>query len=242
MSAPGGRPPEPRQRWRIVFAPATPRLPPEHGDGVAGWEAALIAAGLPLAYSQGRRGPPAGGPRSRVAGRRAGEAELADVLLTDRLTRVEFRSRLAERMPSGHDLVDLFDVWLGEPSLAARLAAADYRLDVGGASPVELADACSCAARVRHARSGHARRARAARWPTTCGRWSWVWRSAPEPGHPTARRCRPWSGCACATARKAARVARTRSSSPWASTSARDLVVGRAIRERLLTSDELPPG
>ena len=137
----GGRPAEPRQRWRIVFARAAPPVP-EHGDGVAGWEAALAAAGLPLAFSQGRVA------RARVALATAlpigiaGEAELADVVLTERLTRADVWSRLDGQMPDGHRLVDLFDVWLGEPSLAARLAAADYRLDVRGAGAAELAEAC----------------------------------------------------------------------------------------------------
>lgn len=137
----GGRPAEPRQRWRIVFARPAP-LAPEHGDGLAGWEAALAAAGLPLAFSQGRVA------RARLALAAAlpigvaGEAELADMVLTARLTRPDVRSRLEGRLPDGHRLVDLFDVWLGEPSLAARLAAADYRLDLRGADVADLAGAC----------------------------------------------------------------------------------------------------
>jgi radical SAM-linked protein len=72
----------------------------------------------------------------------AGEAELADVVLTERLTQSEVRSRLDGRLPDGHRLVDLFDVWIGEASLAASLAAADYRLDVRGAGVAELSEAC----------------------------------------------------------------------------------------------------
>jgi radical SAM-linked protein len=137
----GGRPAEPRQRWRIVFARAAPPSP-EHGDGVAGWEAALAAAGLPLAFGQGRAVRPRVALAAALPIGIAGEAELADVVLTERLTRADVRSRLDGRMPAGHRLVDLFDVWLGEPSLAARLAAADYRLDVRGAGAPELAEAC----------------------------------------------------------------------------------------------------
>jgi radical SAM-linked protein len=71
-----------------------------------------------------------------------GEGELAEMVLTERLTRVDVRSRLEGRLATGHRLVDLFDVWLGDPSLAASLAAADYRLEVEGVSAVELAEAC----------------------------------------------------------------------------------------------------
>ena len=60
----------------------------------------------------------------------AGEAELVDVVLTERLTLAEVRARLAGHLPDGDRLIDLFDVWLGEPPLAARLAAADYRVDL----------------------------------------------------------------------------------------------------------------
>lgn len=136
------RPAEPRQRWRIVFArPAPPS--PEHGDGVAGWETALAAARLPVALSQGRTARPRVSLAAALPIGVAGEAELADVVLTERLTRSELRSRLEGRLPDGHRLVDLFDVWLGEPSLAASLAAADYRLDVRGAGAAELGGACT---------------------------------------------------------------------------------------------------
>jgi radical SAM-linked protein len=137
----GGRPAEPRQRWRIVFArPAPPS--PEHGDGLVAWEAALAAARLPLAFSQGRNARPRVALAAALPIGVAGEAELADVVLTERLMRSEVRSRLDGRLPGGHCLVDLFDVWLGEPSLAASLAAADYRLDVRGAGAAELGEAC----------------------------------------------------------------------------------------------------
>jgi radical SAM-linked protein len=137
----GGRPAEPRQRWRIVFArPAPPS--PEYRDGVAGWETALAATRLPVAFSQGRSARPRVALAAALPIGVAGEAELADMVLTERLTRSEVRSRLDGRLPDGHRLVDLFDVWLGEPSLAASLAAADYRLDVRGASAAELGEAC----------------------------------------------------------------------------------------------------
>lgn len=137
----GERPAEPRQRWRIVFGrPAPPS--PEHGDGVAGWETALAAARLPVAFSQGRNARPRVSLAAALPVGVAGEAELAEVVLTERLTRSEVRSRLEGRLPDGHRLVDLFDVWLGEPSLAASLAAADYRLEVRGAGGAELGGAC----------------------------------------------------------------------------------------------------
>ncbi len=72
----------------------------------------------------------------------AGEAEVVDVVLTDRLTLAEVRARLAGHLPDGDRLIDLFDVWLGEPPLATRLMAADYRVDLRSAPTAELARAC----------------------------------------------------------------------------------------------------
>jgi hypothetical protein len=72
-----------------------------------------------------------------------GELELVDVLLAERLTLPELRARLQTGLPEGHRLVDLHDVWLGEPTVAGRLVAADYRTAVHGASRAELEQACA---------------------------------------------------------------------------------------------------
>jgi hypothetical protein len=71
-----------------------------------------------------------------------GERELVDLLLAERLTLPELRARLEVGLPDGHRLVDVHDVWLGEPAVATRLVAADYRAAVHGASRSELARGC----------------------------------------------------------------------------------------------------
>ena len=102
------------------------------------WAAALGAAGIPLASGGGKS------PRVRLsfaAPAPAGvpcERELLDIVLTERLARAELRDRLEQACPAGRRIVDLFDVWLGEPSITARLGAADYRIVVAGATPDEL--------------------------------------------------------------------------------------------------------
>jgi hypothetical protein len=72
-----------------------------------------------------------------------GERELVDLLLAERLTLPGLRARLEVGLPDGHRLVDLHDVWLGEPAVATRLVAADYRIAVHGASRAELARGCA---------------------------------------------------------------------------------------------------
>lgn len=61
----------------------------------------------------------------------SGDRELADLYVTDRLPIASIRPAVEGALPPGHHLVDLWDVWLGEPALAAQLEAADYRVEVG---------------------------------------------------------------------------------------------------------------
>lgn len=60
----------------------------------------------------------------------AGEHELADLFVVERQPVSDVRARLADHLPAGHELVDLHDVWLGEPPLAGQVVAADYRVSV----------------------------------------------------------------------------------------------------------------
>jgi radical SAM-linked protein len=97
----------------------------------AAWANAIEAAGLPLAGSDGQRG------RSRIAfgaplpvGMTA-ERELIDVVLVDRWPVWRVREALIPHLPEGWRLIDVVDVWLGGPPLAGRVAAADYRIELG---------------------------------------------------------------------------------------------------------------
>ena len=120
--------PEPRQRWRLVVG-CGPEAPPLAQRDVAdAWSAAVEASGLPVMPGPGDP------PRPRLAfgaplpiGMTA-EAELIDVLLTERWPRWRVREALEPRVPTGWRLTDLADVWLGGPALAGAVAAADYRI------------------------------------------------------------------------------------------------------------------
>ena len=119
----------PRQRWRLVLARAAD-APQIAGRELAdAWETTLEASGLPVHR-------PAGRVRGRVAFAAplplgvAAERELADVLLAERVPIWRVREALADRLPAGWTLVDLFDVWVAGPPLAGRVVAADYRVEV----------------------------------------------------------------------------------------------------------------
>lgn len=120
---------EPRQRWRIVFARDAGAPPLTQRELHDAWDRALVESGLPVVEG-GRRGPISFGAALPIG--IAAERELADVLLTARRPVWDVRQRLAARLPGGIRLVDLHDVWLGEPPLAGQVAAAVYRVTLAG--------------------------------------------------------------------------------------------------------------
>ena len=67
----------------------------------------------------------------------AAEAELIDVVVTERWPAWRVRDALADHLPDGWRVVDVQDVWLAGPPLAGRVAAADYRVVLAGAPPTD---------------------------------------------------------------------------------------------------------
>lgn len=133
-------PAEPRQRWRVTFRrrPDAPSLA-QREQGAA-WEAAVAVSGLPIV------GLDLPTPRPRLAFAAplpvgmAADAELVDLLLSERRPVADVRVRLAGSLPAGHELVDVVDVWLGAPALAGQVAAADYLVELSvpeGAPPID---------------------------------------------------------------------------------------------------------
>lgn len=122
------------QRWRLLIRrTAGPLTQREHE---LAWEEALEASGLPCVRSAaGRRAPRMTFAVPLPVGV-AGEAEPAEILLTERRRAVEVRTALRSVMPGGTELVDLHDVWLGEPGLPSLVTAADYRIELDPAVPV----------------------------------------------------------------------------------------------------------
>jgi radical SAM-linked protein len=128
---------EPRQRWRLVVARAADAPEQPQRDLADAWVAAIEAAGLPVAWTDGAR------PRPRIAFGAplpvgmAADAELIDVVMTERWPAWQVRDALTGHVPAGWRLVELADVWLAGPPLAGRVAAADYRVVLTGRPPVD---------------------------------------------------------------------------------------------------------
>ena len=103
---------------RSTGAPEQPQR-----DVADGWATAIDAARLPVAWTEGAR------PRPRIAFAAplpigmAANAELIDVVLTERWPAWRLREALAGHVPFGWRLVEVHDVWLAGPPLAGRVAA-----------------------------------------------------------------------------------------------------------------------
>jgi hypothetical protein len=108
----------------------------------AAWEAALLAAGLPVAGLDAPKSKPRLLHAAPLSGAIPGEAELVDLWLVERLPAWRVREALAGHLPPGYRLVELYDVWLGEASLPGRVAAAVYRAVVD-VPPDVLVSACT---------------------------------------------------------------------------------------------------
>jgi radical SAM-linked protein len=132
---------EAKQRWRLAFRRDPAAMYLSHLDAVHAWERALRRGEIPVSMSEGFS------PRPRLVfaaplplGMLA-EHELADMVLAERMTLPDLRTRLAACLPAGYAVTELFDVWVGEPALAPQLAAADYRMTLLGVDEDPLAAA-----------------------------------------------------------------------------------------------------
>ena len=134
---------EPRQRWRLVVARSAGAPELAQREVAEGWVAAIEAAGLPVAWTEGARSRPRIAFGAPLPVGMAADAELIDVVLTERWPVWRLREALTDRLPVGWSLVDLQDVWLAGPPLAGRVAAADYRVTLAGAVPVDRLRACA---------------------------------------------------------------------------------------------------
>lgn len=134
----------PIQRWRLTYSRSADAPTLSQREQIAAWDDTLAAAGLrdPERTEQPKLSLAAPIPAGLTADR-----ELADLFLSRRLTAADLRERLNGNLPVGHRLVDLHDVWLGEPALQGVVVAGDYlvRLEsapgAGRARPEALGDA-----------------------------------------------------------------------------------------------------
>jgi radical SAM-linked protein len=128
-------PPEARQRWRVTFRRDSSAEPLAQRDYVESWERGVLASRLPILVGSGAK------PRPRLAFAAplpvgmVAEHEIADLFLTAKVPVPVVREGLERHLPEGHQLLDVHDVWLGEPGLQAQVSAADYRVTLADDAP-----------------------------------------------------------------------------------------------------------
>lgn len=121
---------EARQRWRVVVRRGAAARSLTHRDIESAWESGLARAGVPVALSGGARPRPRLVFGAPVPVGLTAEREPLDLFLAERLTIADLRARLVAALPPGHELVELHDVWVGAPSIAGLVVAADYRAEL----------------------------------------------------------------------------------------------------------------
>ena len=133
------------QRLRLTFVRGDEARELSHREMMRALEQAMREAGLPLAYSEGRR-PTAqisiGAPLPLGV---TSACELADVFLSERVEPARFAAGLREALPPGLEALSVQEVGLDSPALQTQVRWTEYEVDVphGGRSPEEVRHAMS---------------------------------------------------------------------------------------------------
>jgi radical SAM-linked protein len=137
---PDGPPPPPAvQRLRLRYAKRGRLRFSSHRDFQRSLERALRRAGVPMAYSAGFTPHPKISYANAAPTGAASEAEYLEIALAERCDPELLRRALDEALPDGLDLVDAVEA--GPGSLADRLQASVWRVELPGVAPEALAAA-----------------------------------------------------------------------------------------------------
>jgi radical SAM-linked protein len=119
-----------RQRWRLVVGRGSEARDVPHREIQLAWEVGLRNAHLPLAETHGAQPRPRITFAAPVPVGMLADRELIDIGLAERRRVDEVRRAATGAAPPGYRLVELYDVWAGEPPLTGQVAAGDYRVSV----------------------------------------------------------------------------------------------------------------
>ena len=129
--------PEPAQRLQIRFGAAGPLKYVSHLDLMRVWERVCKRAGLPLATSHGFSPRPKIALAAPLAVGVTSEAELLDLLLTERVDPATTMQRLSAELTAGLTLFEVREGPLKQASLQSMLKAAEYVVDVPDSRTIE---------------------------------------------------------------------------------------------------------
>ncbi len=129
--------PEPAQRLQIRFGADGPLKYVSHLDLMRVWERVCKRAGLPLATSHGFSPRPKIALAAPLAVGVTSEAELLDLLLTERVDPAETMRQLSAELTAGLTLFEVREGPLKQASLQSMLKAAEYVVDVPDPRTIE---------------------------------------------------------------------------------------------------------
>jgi radical SAM-linked protein len=121
------------QRLRLTYARGEPVKDLSHLETTRALERALADAGLPLAYSEGKRKTPQISIAAPLPVGVTSSCEAADVYLAERLSPAAFLGALRGTMPAGLEPVSAREVGLAAPAAQVQVRWAEYEVDVPAA-------------------------------------------------------------------------------------------------------------
>ena len=139
---PEGPPPPPTvQKLRLRYAKRGPLRFASHRDLARALERALRRARVPMAFSAGFTPHPKISYIGAAPTGSASEAEYLEIGLAQRCDPEQVRAALDASLPPGIDVLECVEAAGGTGSLADRIDAATWRVELPGVSPAELAPA-----------------------------------------------------------------------------------------------------
>jgi radical SAM-linked protein len=126
------------QRLRLSFARDEEAKDLSHLEVMRALEQALREAGLPLAYSEGKRPAPQISIAAPLPVGVTSSCELADVHLSDRVDPEQALAALAPALPRGLRALSISEAGVASHALQVQVRWAEYEVDVpAGAMPAE---------------------------------------------------------------------------------------------------------
>ncbi|MQA34106.1 TIGR03936 family radical SAM-associated protein [Modestobacter roseus] len=139
---PDGPPPPPTvQKLRLRYTKRGPLRFASHRDLARALERALRRAGVPMAFSAGFSPHPKISYMGAAPTGAASEAEYVEIGLSQRRDPEQVRAALDASLPPGIDVLECVEAGEGTGSLADRLDATRWRVDLAGVTPEQLSAA-----------------------------------------------------------------------------------------------------
>ncbi len=120
------------QRIRFCYRLTAAACTLSQRDVIVAWTDAAKAAGIPLAYSEGKRPAPQISVGALLPSGVTSDSELVDLFLSERVDPKEALARVAPILPEGVEATAAEEIGLTAPSLQSQVRWAEYEVHVPG--------------------------------------------------------------------------------------------------------------